>query len=695
MATSGGGIIFKLEAKNVVLCKQISNEIERNQKLERKVSALKAKVKEAHGRSLKKHRAEHRGTFMSKIGSGTATEVMKKRQQREVSMLEHQKARATVMTDRVNEKCLELRRRIDDMRRDAVNQNERFATVQREVERVKLEMATLLDHANKVDAEVSAVQDNRAKVASAAEREKDEFLDTNAATLSFKLQTVGKKRETVENMDIGTPGLTPAQRIRKRMKELAQEAAFIREQDHEAAKNVEKFEAAFEALRRCTGLADLDDVVRVFVEEEDAKLRQMQVIQDLIDQAVQTTAETKEVQAEMEQYEKRWGSHDERRGAHIEDFKRTLEQVKQEAKDADRRRSKAQLELDKLGDALHRLFYALECEPIGVEMTMHQLTVDRERRGSFFGPVRRGSDVHKAILESMREEVAKGNVATLDFAKRVKAGPGADATEEELMAGGDPAAGFKSPEPTLYHKAMLPALSTDPDDETYRVRSMGTPTRRGTRGHARESLEQLMKTGVNPDNMQRYLAIVEQRCMEILGQVRRQAETSGSSTDAALPATGERLAVLAPPMEDFDAINEQDRAAQNYAADLNKTLKSLKEKPLKGVNPAWRQTTPALSPVVNSGIPRRGEPSKKKAADTLLPKVVSRSELEEEVMRDIGDTELSQFIRRVRLEGSSSKPLLKSASSSGVGAGAGAGAGAGRRTSARSRPGSASAASDM
>lgn len=179
-------------------------------------------------------------------------------------------------------------------------------------------------------------------------------------------------------------------------------------------------------------------------------------------------------------------------------------------------------------------------------------------------------------------------------------------------------------------------------------------------------------------------------------------------------------------MEDFDAINEQDRAAQNYAADLNKTLKSLKEcvsflfgakravsakaaglrcvlpvclwrrrKPLKGVNPAWRQTTPALSPVVNSGIPRRGEPSKKKAADTLLPKVVSRSELEEEVMRDIGDTELSQFIRRVRLEGSSSKPLLKSASSSGVGAGAGAGAGAGRRTSARSRPGSASAASDM
>ena len=44
-------------------------------------------------------------------------------------MLEHQKARATVMTDRVNEKCLELRRRIDDMRRDAVNQNERFATV--------------------------------------------------------------------------------------------------------------------------------------------------------------------------------------------------------------------------------------------------------------------------------------------------------------------------------------------------------------------------------------------------------------------------------------------------------------------------------------------------------------------------------------------------------------------------------------
>lgn len=160
-------------------------------------------------------------------------------------------------------------------------------------------------------------------------------------------------------------------------------------------------------------------------------------------------------------------------------------------------------------------FYALECEPIGVEMTMHQLTVDRERRGSFFGPVRRPTHVHKAIMESMREEVGKGNVATLDFAKRVKAGPGADATEEELMAGGDPAAGSKSPEPTLYHKAMLPALSTDPDDETYRVRSMGTPTRRGTRGHARESLEQLMKTGVNPDNMQRYLAIVEQRCMEV------------------------------------------------------------------------------------------------------------------------------------------------------------------------------------
>ncbi len=47
----------------------------------------------------------------------------------QIKLYEQRKSRATGLVDRLSSKCAELRRQIDEMRKDSLSQHERFGTV--------------------------------------------------------------------------------------------------------------------------------------------------------------------------------------------------------------------------------------------------------------------------------------------------------------------------------------------------------------------------------------------------------------------------------------------------------------------------------------------------------------------------------------------------------------------------------------
>ncbi len=47
----------------------------------------------------------------------------------QIKLYEQRKSRATGLVDRLSSKCAELRRQIDEMRKDSISQHERFGTV--------------------------------------------------------------------------------------------------------------------------------------------------------------------------------------------------------------------------------------------------------------------------------------------------------------------------------------------------------------------------------------------------------------------------------------------------------------------------------------------------------------------------------------------------------------------------------------
>jgi chromosome segregation ATPase len=110
--------------------------------------------------------------------------------------------------------------------------------------------------------------------------------------------------------------------MQRRMRELDHEAAKLLSEADGQRKEIEKYETHFEALRRCTKLNSVTDMLKRFADREDAKLSKMKLIQELNDQTAAVEQERRAVVAAQEEYCKVMGSADEKQRARIAELQR-------------------------------------------------------------------------------------------------------------------------------------------------------------------------------------------------------------------------------------------------------------------------------------------------------------------------------------------------------------------------------------
>lgn len=233
-------------------------ELKRIQQLDERIAEMQQKIE--------KKRKE-----MGGVNAARENQAMV---QKQIKILENRLDQALVKFNQALAKNKELREQIDDLRRERVVFDNIYRKLERELHEKKRQMANVIELSNLAYEQRDNYQMEIAAIEQANRKEQDEFeaqmvelnrvlenelqLPPRSLVLSSSQRSIGKNQETQDESSQKKHRCKAASALSKERQDL-----MVGEE------RVQNFEEAFNRIKAATGITNIDELVRIFIKNED------------------------------------------------------------------------------------------------------------------------------------------------------------------------------------------------------------------------------------------------------------------------------------------------------------------------------------------------------------------------------------------------------------------------------------------
>ncbi|OMJ81002.1 hypothetical protein SteCoe_18615 [Stentor coeruleus] len=258
----------------------------------------------------------------------------------------------------------QLREQIDKLRRERVVYDSIYKKLEEELQSKKEEMKRIVKKGYKAKKKRDEAKRKMEELKKEAEKEQEEF-EKHWQDLGKLIEQDKKIKEFIsqeESVEVPEPPENAElaalnKKVAKSAWNIAKEKASVKMY----LEKVEMYEEAFRKIEEATGISDIDELVKTFVEAEMQNYSLFNTVNDLAGDMEKLEQQINEIKAEIEKYKNHGFSADNQRKKQMKELEQKLEKTEKKAYEYETRYANNQEMLDSLKAGIQELFERLGC----------------------------------------------------------------------------------------------------------------------------------------------------------------------------------------------------------------------------------------------------------------------------------------------------------------------------------------------
>lgn len=258
----------------------------------------------------------------------------------------------------------QLREQIDKLRRERVVYDNIYKKLEEELQSKKEEMKRVVKKGYKAKKKRDEAKKRMEELKAEAEKEQEEF-EKHWQDLGKLIEQDKKIKEFIsqeESVEIPEPvENTELALLNKKVAKSAWNIAKEKASVKLYLDKVEMYEEAFRKIEEATGISDIDELVKTFVEAEMQNYSLFSTVNELSSDMEKLEQQINDIKAEIEKYKNNGFSADNQRKKQMKELEQKLDKTEKKANEYEKRFSNNQEMLDSLKSGIQELFERLGC----------------------------------------------------------------------------------------------------------------------------------------------------------------------------------------------------------------------------------------------------------------------------------------------------------------------------------------------
>lgn len=390
------------------------------------------------------------GTTRNLMGGINAAKEKSVAAQKKIKLLENRLEKAYVKYNQSVSHNKQLREQINNLRRERIMFEGISNNLDREVQKLKKDMAETIQHANaafeakekavsemnsvklSADKEQAGFQEEWRQLTAIIEDEKRERERARAKELA------AREKETQELLKMGT--LSSTDKKKTRSTSGAKGASYNKAlAQNVAAEKVQLYGQAFERIQQATGIDDIDQLVNTFITAEDQNYTLFNYVNEVNQEIEKLEDQIMEIRKEIEKYKETGQELDRSKGAQSRDVADHLSTAEFQAELYEKRYEAASSTVNLLKTSIWDTFSKIGCDTPAVKELLGEDGVTEANIMSYLGIIEQRTNellMAFAIRKSAEggEIIAEGLLAQpiVQASSRIIIEPPSTTVEEEI-----------------------------------------------------------------------------------------------------------------------------------------------------------------------------------------------------------------------------------------------------------------------
>lgn len=258
----------------------------------------------------------------------------------------------------------QLREQIDKLRKERVVYDSIYKKLEEELQSKKEEMKQIVKKGYKAKKKRDEAKKKMEELKAEAEKEQEEF-EKHWQDLGKLIEHDKKIKDFISQEEsVEVPELVENNEVSSLNKKVAKSAWNIAKEKASVKlylEKVEMYEEAFRKIEEATGISDIDELVKTFVEAEMQNYSLFNTVNDLAGEMEKLEQQINDIKAEIDKYKNHGFSADNQRKKQMKELEQKLERTEKRAYEYESRYSTNQEMLDSLKEGIQELFERLGC----------------------------------------------------------------------------------------------------------------------------------------------------------------------------------------------------------------------------------------------------------------------------------------------------------------------------------------------
>jgi len=325
----------------------------------RRIAEIDAQIKKME-ESILQHRSEMGGVNASRETSKTI--------QKQIRMLENRLDKALVKFNEALGHNKKLRESIDNLRRERVVFDGIYKKLESDLEKKKNEMASIIEHANAAYEARDTAQCEMLRLKEQADREQRQF-EHEWKELGKLIDQDRKMKDHIlgnKTPQVVDTALDEEQQLRKRLSKGAWAIVKDKANIHISQVKVKSYEEAFERIQQATGITDIDQLVKTFIDAEDKNFALFNEVNKLSNEIERLEEMHSTMQKNIAEFKA--NSADNQRKKILEELEGKLKLTEEKTKYYEERQKKSVATVNALKDGISSILVKIGADQSTIEM---------------------------------------------------------------------------------------------------------------------------------------------------------------------------------------------------------------------------------------------------------------------------------------------------------------------------------------
>ncbi len=277
-----GSEIAALQRFGENYARQISRKEKELKRLEEEIKQMETKIQEERGGGIKQGKKE-----VSHASIGTIGDLGKEKKEdikRKIKSLEHQVDKERQKYNQSVAVNRQLREQIDCLRRERVVFDKIYQNLEKELERKKNKMVKTIAKAEDAYVKREFAKMQMKEMKKQIEEEKKDF-EEQWGQIEKMIKNSQQMQEYTKNQESNKVNHTESKDMYN-LNELKNEEEELKKRVHESMNKVNEYQKALHNIKKETGLNDIDELVKAFVNAEEDNLSLFNYVTELTNEVI-------------------------------------------------------------------------------------------------------------------------------------------------------------------------------------------------------------------------------------------------------------------------------------------------------------------------------------------------------------------------------------------------------------------------